>query len=88
MKDCLTKITTSSRHLLGLINEVLDMAKIESGNLGLSEEDFDLPETVESLYVHHDAPDQRQEAEPEGGNRRHPARARGGRPHAPCNRCS
>ena len=25
------------------------MAKIESGNLGLSEEDFDLPETVESL---------------------------------------
>ena len=34
-------------------------------------------------HVHHDAPDQRQEAEPEGGNRRHPARARGGRPHAP-----
>lgn len=49
VKDCLAKITTSSRHLLGLINEVLDMAKIESGNLGLSEEDFDLPETVESL---------------------------------------
>ncbi|WP_242369898.1 response regulator [Adlercreutzia muris] len=49
VKDCLTKIATSSRHLLGLINEVLDMAKIESGNLGLSEEDFDLPETVESL---------------------------------------
>ena len=49
VKDCLTKITTSSRHLLGLINEVLDMAKIESGKLGLSEEDFDLPETVESL---------------------------------------
>lgn len=49
VKDCLAKITTSSRHLLGLINEVLDMAKIESGNLGLTEEDFDLPETVESL---------------------------------------
>ena len=51
VKDCLAKITTSSRHLLGLINEVLDMAKIESGNLGLSEEDFDLPETVESLLT-------------------------------------
>ena len=81
VKDCLTKITTSSRHLLGLINEVLDMAKIESGNLGLSEEDFDLPETVESLMSI--MTPQRQEAEPEGGNRRHSARARGGRSHAP-----
>ena len=49
VKDCLTKISASSRHLLGLINEVLDMAKIESGTIGLSEEDFDLPEMVESL---------------------------------------
>ena len=83
VKDCLTKITTSSRHLLGLINEVLDMAKIESGNLGLSEEDFDLPETVESLMSIMTPPDQRQEAEPEGRDRRHPARACGGRPDAP-----
>ncbi len=36
--DCLAKITSSSRLLLGLINEVLDMAKVESGNIVLAEE--------------------------------------------------
>ncbi len=33
--ECLGKITKSSRHLLGLINEVLDMARIESGRMSL-----------------------------------------------------
>lgn len=33
VKDCLRKITLSSKHLLGLINDVLDMSKVESGNL-------------------------------------------------------
>ena len=51
VKDCLGKITLASRHLLGLINEVLDMAKIESGKLALAEEDFSLSETVESLLT-------------------------------------
>lgn len=51
VRDCLTNITSASRHLLGLINEVLDMAKIESGTIGLSEEAFDLPETIESLIT-------------------------------------
>ena len=36
--DCLSKIDLSGRHLLGLINEVLDMSKIESGNMSLSED--------------------------------------------------
>ena len=51
VKDCLGKITVASRHLLGLINEVLDMAKIESGKIALNEEDFDLPEAVENLLT-------------------------------------
>ena len=36
VRDCLRKITLSSRHLLGLINDVLDMSKIESGKLSLN----------------------------------------------------
>ncbi|MCH5324998.1 MAG: response regulator [Eubacterium sp.] len=49
--DCLNKITTSSRHLLALINDVLDMSKIESGNLTLSEEPFNLSEMTDSLLT-------------------------------------
>ena len=49
--ECLGKITKSSRHLLGLINEVLDMARIESGRISLAEEDFRLPELVDNLLA-------------------------------------
>ena len=49
--ECLGKITKSSRHLLGLINEVLDMAQIESGRMSLAEEDFSLPELVDNLLT-------------------------------------
>ena len=49
--ECLGKITKSSRHLLGLINEVLDMARIESGKMSLVEEDFSLPELVDNLLT-------------------------------------
>ena len=49
--ECLGKITKSSRHLLGLINEVLDMARIESGRISLAEEDFSLPELVDNLIT-------------------------------------
>lgn len=49
--ECLGKITKSSRHLLDLINEVLDMARIESGKITLAEEDFSLPELVDNLLT-------------------------------------
>ncbi|MBE5808557.1 MAG: response regulator [Clostridiales bacterium] len=49
--DCLKKIMDSSGHLLSLINEVLDMNKIESGKVDLQEEDFDLSELVDSVLT-------------------------------------
>ena len=49
--ECLGKTTKASRHLLGLINEVLDMARIESGKMSLAEEDFNLPELVDNLIT-------------------------------------
>lgn len=51
VKDCLNKITLSSQHLLGLINEVLDMSKIESGKMNLSEEEFNLSDVVENIIA-------------------------------------
>ena len=51
VRECLTNITSASRHLLGLINEVLDMAKIESGSIDLTEEPFDLSESIENLIT-------------------------------------
>lgn len=40
VRDCLGKITQVSHHLLELINEVLDMARIENGKISLNEEEF------------------------------------------------
>lgn len=49
VQDCLAKITTASNHLLNLINEVLDMAKIESGKLNLLVEDFSISAMLQEL---------------------------------------
>lgn len=47
--DCLRKISLSSGHLLNLINDVLDMSRIESGKLEINAVDFDFRAFVESL---------------------------------------
>ena len=49
VKDALDKIRTSSNHLLSLINDVLDMSRIESGRLTISENRCDLRQIVENI---------------------------------------
>ena len=49
VQNCLRKIALSSRHLLGLINDVLDMSKIESGKLTLTTDHISLKEVVEGI---------------------------------------
>lgn len=48
-QQCLSDVLDSSRHLLNLINEVLDLSKIESGRIELKQETLALTEVVESL---------------------------------------
>lgn len=51
MQDCLKKISLSSQHLLGLINDVLDMSKIESGKMTLNKDAMFLPDLLENVIT-------------------------------------
>lgn len=49
VEDCLRKVKLSSKHLLGLINDVLDMSKIESGKMTLCNNRMSLKETMDDI---------------------------------------
>lgn len=49
--DSLRKVNVSSKHLLALINDILDMSKIESGEISLNEEVVDLPQLMNELVT-------------------------------------
>lgn len=51
VRDALSKISSSSRHLLGLINEILDMSKVESGTISLAAEEFSLSDLLNSMLL-------------------------------------
>ena len=47
--DCLEKIGYSSKHLMSLINDILDMSKIDEGKMNIAHEAFDLKTVAESI---------------------------------------
>ncbi|MBU9726988.1 response regulator [Diplocloster modestus] len=49
IEDCLEKISFSSKHLLALINDILDMSKIEDGKLTISHAPFYLKQVLDSV---------------------------------------
>ncbi|MCI8511890.1 MAG: response regulator [Lachnospiraceae bacterium] len=50
VEEYLKKIMTSGNHLLSLINDILDMSRIESGKMHLDEKECSLPEILHGLY--------------------------------------
>ncbi len=51
VQDCLGKIQTASAHLMSLVNDVLDMSRIDSGRMTLSQEDFSLADLLHDAAV-------------------------------------
>ena len=50
IRDCLNKVDAASRQLLGLINDILDMSKIEAQKLDLSSEPFSLQAAINNIH--------------------------------------
>jgi signal transduction histidine kinase/putative methionine-R-sulfoxide reductase with GAF domain len=51
IREVLERVETSGRHLLELINDVLDVSKMEAGQLTLSLQDYSLEEVVQAVYA-------------------------------------
>ena len=51
VQDCLNKIQTASSHLMSLVNDVLDMSRIDSGRITLSDEELSLADLVHDVAV-------------------------------------
>ena len=51
MREVLERVQTNGKHLLGLINDVLDLSKIEAGQLTLALADYSIEEMVQGVYV-------------------------------------
>lgn len=51
VQDCLNKIQTASAHLMSLVNDVLDMSRIDSGRLTLNDEEFSVADLVHDIAV-------------------------------------
>ncbi|MCM1155029.1 MAG: response regulator [Roseburia sp.] len=51
VQDCLLKIKTASNHLMSLVNDVLDMSRIDSGRMTLNEEMFSLADLIHDIAV-------------------------------------
>ncbi len=51
VQDCLHKIQTASTHLMSLVNDVLDISRIDSGRLSLNEEQFSLADLIHDVAV-------------------------------------
>lgn len=49
VKDCLQKVLSSSNHLLSLINDILDMSRIESGKVQIKEQECNISELTHNL---------------------------------------
>lgn len=49
VKDCLQKVLSSSNHLLSLINDILDMSRIESGKVQIKEQECNISELLHNL---------------------------------------
>ncbi len=49
VREYLENIGSSTEHLLGLINDILDMSRIESGKMTIKNEEFSLPELIDTI---------------------------------------